>query len=71
MASYWSGSPEAGEQGADLKEDEKLLLNDKEETNEEFIRSVFIKPLLGRVFKFIDEKKAMESQRKTWNLKHQ
>ena len=67
MATYWTGSPE---EGADLKADEKQLLSEKEETNEEFIRNVFIKPLLGRVFKFIDEKKAMESQRKTWNLKH-
>lgn len=61
----------AQEEGAELKEDEKLLIEEKEETNEEFITNVFIKPLLGRVFKFIDEKKALESKRKTWNLKHQ
>ena len=54
---------------ADLKEDEKLLL--EEENSEEFITKEFILPLLGRVFTFIDEKKALESKRKTWNLKHQ
>ena len=31
----------------------------------------FIEPLLARAFKFISEKKALESKRKTWNLKHQ
>lgn len=36
-----------------------------------FIKDVFIKPLMSRVFKFVDEKQAMESKRKTWNLKHQ
>ena len=35
------------------------------------ITKMFINPLLSRVFKFIDEKQAMDSKRKTWNLKHQ
>lgn len=41
------------------------------EEKQAFIKKVFMEPLLSRVFKFISEKKAMDSKRKTWNLKHQ
>ena len=43
---------------------------ESEEQKVKFIQQVFIKPLLSRVFKFIDEKQEMDSKRKTWNLKH-
>ena len=43
---------------------------ESEEQKVRFIQQVFIKPLLSRVFKFIDEKQEMDSKRKTWNLKH-
>ena len=43
---------------------------ESEEQKRAFIQQVFIKPLLSRVFKFIDEKQEMDSKRKTWNLKH-
>ena len=55
------------ERGVKLLE-ETSLKNEEEENSEEFITKEFILPLLGRVFTFIDEKKALESKRKTWNL---
>ena len=67
--------PEAGQKEEVKLEEIQLDIElKKEETAEEktqFIQKLFIKPLLSRVFKFIDEKQAMESKRKTWNLKHQ
>ena len=56
-------NPEINEEPKQIEE------TDKEKV--EFIRKVFLKPLLSRVFKFVDEKQAMDSKRKTWNLKHQ
>ena len=37
----------------------------------DFINKVFMEPLFNQVFFFIDEKKRLDSKRKTWNLKHQ
>ena len=35
------------------------------------IKGEILEHILGRAFKIINEKKALESKRKTWNLKHQ
>ena len=54
-------------------EQQTLIVQQPEETSLEkknFIESVFIKPLINRVFKFINEKQQIDSKRKTWNLKH-
>ena len=59
-------NPEQNKEGESIKEPEET-----EAEKVKFIQSAFIKPLLNRVFKFINEKQAMDSKRKTWNLKHQ
>ena len=65
------GVVEHDEIQVDLADDEKkLLVAETEEEKRKFIETVFIRPLLRCVFKFVDEKQAMDSKRKTWNLKH-
>ena len=61
---------ENGFEESTLLEESTVLEAETEEEKGAYVRKTCIEPLLGRVFAFIGEKHAMDSKRKTWNLRH-
>ena len=70
IVSSWSGEQQE-QKKSELREDEQIILSESSQNIKAIIKEEILEQILSRAFKFINEKKALESKRKTWNLKHQ